>query len=197
MFYACRVVTHDVIWCTYWLWNSQLKKINSEFQKNETYFCRLISVFWKRKKTTFFKYIQEKAFLPTRVKLSHEPQTINGISATNQSWSAEWNVDKILKCAYSKQIDGRNKTNPNNQNHPPILERNCQVSRKSGKSISKLFFRYTETIPHNNATEDDKLSNYNCDKRWPQTAYTDIYCYPPPPPKQIYNQHQKRGNHST
>ena len=69
------------------------------------------------------------------------------------------------ECANSKQIDGRKKTNPNNQNHPPILERNCKVSRKPGAGISKLCFRYTETIPYNNATEDDNRKNNNCDKR--------------------------------
>ena len=134
----------------------------------------------KDKNLIFFSSISpgEGFFAPHWVKPSHESTTTDGISATNYSRSADWNGDKFQKCANSKQIDDRNKTNPNNQNHPPILEINCKVSWKSGAGISKLCFRYTQTIPHNNATEDDNLKNNNCDERWPQTSYTDSYCSP-------------------
>ena len=74
----------------------------------------------------------------------------------------------------AKKIDGKNKIYPNNQNHRPIHEKNCQISRKSGAGISNLCFRYTETTPHNNATKDDNLKNKNLKK----FAYTVNYCSP-------------------
>ena len=37
--------------------------------------------------------------------------------------------------------------------------------KKNHAGISKLSFQYTETIPHNYATEDDNHKNNNCDKR--------------------------------
>ena len=34
---------------------------------------------------------------------------------------------------------------------------NCHISRESGAGISKVCFRDSETLPHNNKTEDDKI----------------------------------------
>ena len=61
---------------------------------------------------------------------------------------------------------------------PPFWREIVKSAERSGAGISKLCFRYTETIPHNNATEDDNRKNNNCDKRSPQTSYTDSYCSP-------------------
>ena len=82
----------------------------------------------KEKNLIFFSSISpgEGFFAPPIEKnqvMSQQQLTESQLPITHEVL-IERNGDKIQKCANSKQIDDRNKTNPNNQNHLPILGRN-------------------------------------------------------------------------